>query len=347
MRVNFYYYDLKNKLLHGNIEKSFVIIGDEFYFLYEVRNLLKKFAKDIKYEYVVEYLDETKLGDALMDAESNSIFERGKVLVFRVPSKQKLSKIEKRVLGEVIGGKNYLIFEYPMEYNIFEKNKRGDLENFLMDRVPIYNLKRLDKYHAKKWIYDFVKKRGGRIDEESAEYLVEKYNCDLNKVVQTLENFFLYESDMGNFFINLEKLSPFLYSYSDYSPSEFVDAFLDRDVARCITIFNALSGDVSNLMSILGLLVWFFQKMNYYFLMKRDGISSHTIRSKLGVGDRNFRNIEEKSKNFSISEIEKIICGLGEIERVIKSGSKMKDVLFQKMIFQLLSHDVKYKSINF
>ncbi len=339
-----YFFDFKKEISTGKLKKHIVFFGDEFYFFKEVRRLLKKFAAKNKMEFEIYYLDEMEFQEGIERASSNSFFSSRRMIVFKNPQKVKFSEKEEKLLVEAMEGDNFLIFEYPFGYNIFEKGNRRGLENFLIKKFTVYNLRKLNEYYASKKVVEFLKKRNFEISDKCLNYLVKKYNSELDRIFKTLENFFLYFAydDKPKKVITLKDIEPFLYYGLNYTPSQLVEAIMGRDLKKIFEISGAVKGDISFMMSTVGLLSWYFQKMFFYMTFSERGWNYSEIMSSLKLSDRNFKEIINRSKKFKLFEIERYLKGLRKLDEVLKSGSKVKDIFFQKMIFQLFFFDVEY-----
>ncbi len=341
----YYFFDFKNDIEKDKLKKNIVYFGDEFYFYRQVRKLLKDFAIRNSVEYEICYLDEMELAKGLERAFSRSFFSSKRMVVFRNPHKVKFSSKEKKMLLDAIKGDNFIVFEYPFGYNIFEKGNRKNLENFLIDNFTVYNLKKLNEYHAFKKVAEDLKRKKVKISDNCLSYIVKRYDCDLNRIFQTIENFLLYSinDDKRPVVITLKDIEPFLFYGSDYTPSQLVESILNKDIKKVFEILSVVQNDISFLMSVMGLLSWYFQKFFFYITMVEKGEEISQIRRKLKMSERSFNDLVEKSKNFSILEVKRFLKSVKKLDELFKSGSKIKDVIFQKIIFQLLFFDVEYK----
>lgn len=208
------------------------------------------------------------------------------------------------------------------------------------DHQKLFNLLKKEKYVQKfdflennklqKWIEEEVKKRGGEIDKQAINLLIDFIGPNLWQMSNELDKLIAYKRGK----ISSKDVELLVEKKEEENIFSLIDALISKNKKRAIKLIEEqLSFDASTFSKILSLLARQFRiiiqikeskKINYYQLANELGVHPFRIKKSL-----------EQVSNYTLEELKKIYQELLKIDWQLKTSKLNPELLFDLLVARL------------
>ncbi|WP_425460436.1 DNA polymerase III subunit delta [Leptospira sarikeiensis] len=174
-----------------------------------------------------------------------------------------------------------------------------------------------------------------KLDEEAEEEFLLKVNPSAGAYLKNLEKLKLY---LGKKSFGITDLKEVLFQSSEFSSSEIVDYFFEKDYGRFSREFSKFKIGKDSLLIFLSLLKDHLDKLRIYKIIYRmyDKVLSEKEQSDLlGIGsysparkNHTFKRLRKESSVFNDMEIQGLYEFLLEMNQKIKTGSEKEETVY-------------------
>ncbi|MEI7013348.1 DNA polymerase III subunit delta [Leptospira licerasiae] len=174
-----------------------------------------------------------------------------------------------------------------------------------------------------------------KLDNEAEEEFLLKVNPSAGAYLKNLEKLKLY---LGKKSFNLADLKEVLFQSSEFSSSEIVDYFFEKDYGRFSREFSKFKIGKDSLLIFLSLVKDHLDKLRIYKIILRmyDKVLSEKEQSDLlGIGaysparkNHTFKRLRKESSVFNDLEIKELYEFLLEMNQKIKTGSEKEETVY-------------------
>lgn len=210
------------------------------------------------------------------------------------------------IAGKVDGrSKNYRIFK--------DKFK-------IIDLLQVDNGKDIYKY-----VEDYIKDRGYKIDKYNLDYLVELLGNDINNINNEIDKILLYLND--DQVISREVIDKLVSDNIDNIMYEFTNAVLDRDYEKISKMYNDFKIENVGYDYLIGSLGNALRGALVIKILYNQGNANSEIAKFIGKKEFYVKKMIERLYNYTVDDLCMMIDKLGIIDREYKSGKSNIDML--------------------
>ena len=194
------------------------------------------------------------------------------------------------------------------------------------DKFKIIDLLQVDNdKDIYKYIEDYIKDRGYKIDKYNLDYLVELLGNDINNINNEIDKIMLYLSD--DKIISREIIDKLVSDNIDNIMYEFTNAVLDREYEKISKMYNDFKIENVGYDYLIGSLGNALRGALVIKILYNQGNSNSEIAKFIGKKEFYIKKMIERLYNYTVDDLCMMIDKLGIIDREYKSGKSNIDML--------------------
>lgn len=194
------------------------------------------------------------------------------------------------------------------------------------DKFKIIDLLQVDNdKDIYKYIEDYIKDRGYKIDKYNLDYLVELLGNDINNINNEIDKIILYLSD--DKVISREVIDKLVSDNIDNIMYEFTNAVLDREYEKISKMYNDFKIENVGYDYLIGSLGNALRGALVIKILYNQGNSNNEIAKFIGKKEFYVKKMIERLYNYTVDDLCMMIDKLGIIDREYKSGKSNIDML--------------------
>ena len=194
------------------------------------------------------------------------------------------------------------------------------------DKFKIIDLLQVDNdKDIYKYIEDYIKDRGYKIDKYNLDYLVELLGNDINNINNEIDKILLYLND--DKVISREVIDKLVSDNIDNIMYEFTNAVLDRDYEKISKMYNDFKMENVGYDYLIGSLGNALRGALVIKILYNQGNSNNEIAKFIGKKEFYVKKMIERLYNYTVDDLCMMIDKLGIIDREYKSGKSNIDML--------------------
>ena len=194
------------------------------------------------------------------------------------------------------------------------------------DKFKIIDLLQVDNdKDIYKYIEDYIKDRGYKIDKYNLDYLVELLGNDINNINNEIDKIILYLSD--DKVISREVIDKLVSDNIDNIMYEFTNAVLDKDYDKISKMYNDFKIENVGYDYLIGSLGNALRGALVIKILYNQGNSNSEIAKFIGKKEFYIKKMIERLYNYTVDDLCMMIDKLGIIDREYKSGKSNIDML--------------------
>ena len=194
------------------------------------------------------------------------------------------------------------------------------------DKFKIIDLLQIDNgKDIYKYVEDYIKDRGYKIDKYNLDYLVELLGNDINNINNEIDKILLYLND--DKVISREVIDKLVSDNIDNIMYEFTNAVLDRDYEKISKMYNDFKIENVGYDYLIGSLGNALRGALVIKILYNQGNSNSEIAKFIGKKEFYVKKMIERLYNYAVDDLCVMIDKLGIIDREYKSGKSNIDML--------------------
>ena len=276
-------------------------------------------------EKKIDYdMNTSSISDILDEVSMISLFSSEKVVIGYNFDISKISDNDRdyliRYLNNNSSNDRYIILiagkvdGRSKDYKIFKDKFK------IIDLLQVDNDKDIYKY-----IEDYIKDKGYKIDKYNLDYLVELLGNDINNINNEIDKIMLYLSD--DKVISREVIDKLVSDNIDNIMYEFTNAVLDKDYDKISKMYNDFKIENVGYDYLIGSLGNALRGALVIKMLYNQGNANSEIAKFIGKKEFYVKKMLERLYNYTVDDLCVMIDKLGIIDREYKSGKSNIDML--------------------
>lgn len=186
------------------------------------------------------------------------------------------------------------------------------------------------------WIIQRFEKKGKRIDNEAARYLLEKSNPDLRSLDNEIDKIDIYFKDKNAIDVNdVNKVTGASRSYNIF---ELQKAIGNKDLYNSLLILKKMLNESRQEMLIISMLTRYFSLIWKLKELKIENLNKFQLAGKLGVSPMFIADYQNAEKKYNNKELNKVFIVLADTDEELKSSNVNNLLIMQKMIINIIGN---------
>ncbi|MFC3039117.1 DNA polymerase III subunit delta [Virgibacillus xinjiangensis] len=335
------YMETVTKVKKGQLSPVYLLYGTENYFIHNLEKLISsKVLGEEKENLAVYDLEEIPIQEVLGDVETYPFFGEKKLVFAHNPAFLKAKPERMAVEHDLHALERYL--ENPVDYSVlvliapYEKfDERKKISKLLKKSAEVAVCNPVKEYEVPKWINELSKQFNITIAEDAYEIFETELSSNLQLLESELSKLALYVGENGK--VTRDIAENLVSHTTDASSLRLVDAVIEKDLAKAISIYKDLEKMKEEPIALIGLLSFQFRTIFRVKLLKMKGYSQAQMQKQLSVHPYVVKIAANREKQFSIERLKLIMDELAIADERMKQGGMEKGLAFEMLLYQLIS----------
>ncbi|MFC7320941.1 DNA polymerase III subunit delta [Halobacillus campisalis] len=320
----------------------YLLYGTESFLIQEQKQKLieKTLAPEDREFNISQYdLEESPIEDAITDAETFPFLGDNKVVIVYNPVFLKAKPDSLPFEHDVDALLKYI--ENPADYSKliiiapYEKvDERKKVFKQLKKHAEIIMCQAVKEWDIDKWIQSIAKDLHITVPESIHELFAQEVGTNLMALRQEMEKLALNLEEGG--VVTRELAEELLSHSSETSGLKMVDAVMERDLGRAVTLFKDLLKANEEPISLVALLASQFRIISQVKVLKQKGYAQNQMREYVKAHPFVIKMALKRERAFSMKELNSIMNELAETDFVMKQGRMDKVLAFEMLLYQLI-----------
>ncbi|RLL48025.1 DNA polymerase III subunit delta [Oceanobacillus piezotolerans] len=334
------YIETLKKLKKNSISPIYFIYGTENFFIENIKKeMMKQVVNNNEDNISVYSLDEVPIQEVIQDVETYPFFGERKLVIANNPVFLK-SKSEKLPFEHDLSALEFYLTN-PVDYTVFviiapfEKlDERKKISKSLKKYTSMVNCEPIKEREIRAWIETIINGLHITLDKEVYDLLEAEFSTNLQLLEVELEKLALYAGEEGH--ITREIAENIIAHNINSSSLRLVDAVIENDLKRAISIFKDLQILKEDPIALIGLLAFQFRTILRVKLLKQKGYSQFQMQKQLNVHPYVIKIALGRERQFTIQKLQQIINQLANTDAIMKQGRMEKEIAFELLIYNII-----------
>ncbi|MEC5422196.1 DNA polymerase III subunit delta [Virgibacillus sp. C22-A2] len=334
------YLEVVQKVKNKQIAPVYLLYGSESYFIQNIKQLIIKQVLSGEMDNLSSYdLEETPIQEVIADVETYPFFGERKLVIATNPSFLKAKPDKLPFEHDLLSLQNYL--SAPVDYSIlvfiaaYEKiDERKKISKLLKKKAAVALCNPIKEYELQKWIKNLTDQLHVTMDNDAYEVIETELSMNLHLIENELTKLALYVGENGHI---TKQITQELISHTSSSSSlRLVDAVIDANLHKAITIYKDLEKMKEEPIALIGLLAFQFRTILRVKLLKLKGYGQSQMQKQLQVHPYVIKIALNREKRFTVNHLQAILDKLTNADAVMKQGKMEKELAFELLLYELI-----------
>lgn len=334
------YMDVMKQIKRNEIAPVYLIYGSEAFFLQNIKKeLTNKVLAGEEDNLSIYDLEDTPIQEVVTDAETYPFFGGRKLIIANNASFLKAKADNLAFEHDFAYLERYL--GQPAEYSVlvliapYEKiDERKKVSKMLKKNTTVVVCNPIKEQDLRQWIDSLANSLQIQITPDAYEIFEAELSANLQLLESELTKLALYVGKNGT--ITKEIAERLIAHTSNSSSLRLVDAVIERDLHKAISIYKDLQKMKEEPIAMIGLLAFQFRTILRAKLLKQKGYGQYQIQKNIGSHPYVIKIALSREKKFTIEKLEDIMSKLSDADAVMKQGKMEKELAFELLLYDLI-----------
>lgn len=333
------YADVLKQIKKNKLSPIYLMYGSETYFIHRLRKEILKKTGDDEENVRMYDLEETPIEEVIADAETYPFFSEKNVIIAINPVflKAKTEKLPFEHNLDVL--ERYL--ENPVEYSIliliapYEKiDERKKISKQLKKHATVAVCNPIKEQDTTQWIHTLASSLSISVDDGALEIIEAEISTNLHLLESELTKLASYVGEGGT--VTKEIAEELISHTISSSALRLVDAVIERNLTKAISIFKDLEKMKEEPIALIGLLAFQYRTILRVKLLKHKGYTQFQMQKQLGVHPYVVKIALKRERQFTYEQLTKIMNKLTEADASMKQSGMDKGLIFELLLYKLV-----------
>jgi len=337
------YAEIMKQIKKEQISPVYLVYGSESYFIQQFRTAITEAVLGEDKDNMAVYdLEETPVQEVIRDAETFPFFDERKLIIATNPVFLKAKPDSLEFEHDLTVLDAYL--DNPADYSIlvfiasYEKiDERKKISKQLKKKSSVVPCQPVKEYETGEWIKELGSRHNVNIEHGVKEIIESELSANLHLLENEIKKLAAFAGDGGT--ITRETAENLLSRTPESSSLRLVDAVIDRDLHKAISIYKDLEKMREEPIALVALLAFQFRMLLQVKLLKLKGVSQFDMQKQLRAHPYVIKIALNREKRFTVENLKRIMDQLANTDTQMKQGAMEKGLAFEFLLYNLIKHN--------
>ncbi|SDX67553.1 MULTISPECIES: DNA polymerase III subunit delta [Salimicrobium] len=326
--------------------KIYVLYGEERYLIEQEKEKIVR-AETTKEEREFNYstfnLEDTPVEEVVADAETLPFLGDRKLIVAENPvfllAKPPKSEVEhdiNRLLTYINDPAPYTTLVLIAPYEKVDERKKVMKE--LKKKAEVKSFSAIKEWNMEEWVDKLAVELNLDLASGVKELVIQSAGTNLMVMRSELEKLGLYAD---NNYISTDIAEELLSSSLDTSGLKLVDAVINKDLGKAVSIYKELLRMNEEPIALVALLASQFRMIAQVKILKQKGYTENHMKSYIKAHPYVLKLAGQREKNFTQEKLDHILLTLARTDEYMKTGQMEKELAFEMMLYDIIAEHNK------
>lgn len=339
------YTDITNQIKNKQISPVYLVYGSESYFIQQFKTLIIKAVLGENTDELAVYdLEETPVQEVIRDAETFPFFTEKKLIIATNPVFLKAKQVSLDFEHDLAMLEAYL--NHPAEYSIivfiapYEKiDERKKISKQLKNNSTVIPCLPVKERETGRFLQEMAARYQLHMDGDVQELLESELSANLHLLENEVAKLAAFAGNNGT--ITREAAEKLLSPTPESSSLRLVDAVIDRDLHKAISIYKDLEKMKEEPIALIALLAFQFRMILQVKLLKQKGLQQYDMQKKLQAHPYVIKIALSRERQFTVERLTQIMDRLADTDAQMKRGTVEKGLSFEFLLHDLIRQEAK------
>ncbi|AKG04267.1 DNA polymerase III subunit delta [Salimicrobium jeotgali] len=322
--------------------KIYVLYGEERYLIEQEREKIVR-AETTKEEREFNYstfnLEDTPVEEVVADAETLPFLGDRKLIVAENPvfllAKPPKSEVEhdiNRLLTYINDPAPYTTLVLIAPYEKVDERKKVMKE--LKKKAEVKSFSAIREWNMEEWVDKLAVELNLDLASGVKELVIQSAGTNLMIMRSELEKLGLYAE---NNYISTDIAEELLSSSLDTSGLKLVDAVINKDLGKAVSIYKELLRMNEEPIALIALLASQFRMIAQVKILKQKGYTENHMKNYIKAHPYVLKLAGQREKKFTQEKLDHILLTLARTDEYMKSGQMEKELAFEMMLYDIIA----------
>lgn len=326
--------------------KIYVLYGEERYLIEQEKEKIVR-AETTKEEREFNYstfnLEDTPVEEVVADAETLPFLGDRKLIVAENPvfllAKPPKSEVEhdiNRLLTYINDPAPYTTLVLIAPYEKVDERKKVMKE--LKKKAEVKSFSAIKEWNMEEWVDKLAVELNLDLASGVKELVIQSAGTNLMVMRSEIEKLGLYAD---NNYISTDIAEELLSSSLDTSGLKLVDAVINKDLGKAVSIYKELLRMNEEPIALVALLASQFRMIAQVKILKQKGYTENHMKSYIKAHPYVLKLAGQREKNFTQEKLDHILLTLARTDEYMKTGQMEKELAFEMMLYDIIAEHNK------
>lgn len=336
------YTSLMKQITNQQIAPVYLLYGKESYFIEQVKEkIVKQLTPHIGEELTTYDLEQIPIQEVVADAETIPFFTDKKLIIAENPSFLLARQSRLPFKHDITTLETYL--ENPPPYTTlifiahYEKlDNRKKITKLFNDKATVLLSEPVQEREIAKWIEQIGKQYNITFTRDARTVIETELSTNLMILHNEIEKLAHFVGHNGE--VTKEIVIELLSSSREMSALQLVDAVMDRNLFKAITIYKTLEKMNEEPIAMIALLAYQFRMILQVKLLEGKRMTEQQIARTIKAHPYVVKIARGRSRHFSVEQLEQILNKFANTDTAIKRGKMDKGIAFELLLYHLIHY---------
>ncbi|PBB06838.1 DNA polymerase III subunit delta [Salimicrobium humidisoli] len=322
--------------------KIYVLYGEERYLIEQEKEKIVR-AETTKEEREFNYstfnLEDTPVEEVVADAETLPFLGDRKLIVAENPvfllAKPPKSEVEhdiNRLLTYINDPAPYTTLVLIAPYEKVDERKKVMKE--LKKKAEVKSFSAIREWNMEEWVDKLAVELNLDLAPGVKELVIQSAGTNLMVMRSELEKLGLYAE---NNYISTDIAEELLSSSLDTSGLKLVDAVINKDLGKAVSIYKELLRMNEEPIALIALLASQFRMIAQVKILKQKGYTENHMKNYIKAHPYVLKLAGQREKKFTQEKLDHILLTLARTDEYMKTGQMEKGLAFEMMLYDIIA----------
>ncbi len=326
------YWQIRTELKAKEINSVYIFAGEELFLKRQIEELVKSrlFANSsADFNQDIFYAEQASLDKVLDTLRTQPFLSERRLVILK--NADKFSAHEKPILDFLKEKKSKNVFILETDKKLTDKF----IKKIVPFSIPVL-FAPLQAGDLNKWISDYAKSKGKKIDYNAIAVLIEKIGNDLESIISSLNKLCLYAG--AKTVLKEQDIDILIKKTREDTRFTFLNALMSKQTSKALEMAHELSRNGKHVSDLIGLINWQFKRLDKVKHLQAKGYTQDVIITQLKMTPYIYSIVKKQAAKFSDKELEKGFNLLLDSDISIKQGLKSPSLTLETLIVRLCTN---------
>jgi DNA polymerase-3 subunit delta len=229
---------------------------------------------------------------------------------------------------------DYSIIVFIAPYDKIDERKK--ISKQMKKKASVVPCNTIKEQDTGKYLDEMAVRYSVQLDQDAKEIMETEVSANLHLLEKEVEKLATFAGKDG---VVTKEAAEILLSHTPENSSlRLVDAVIDRDLHKAISIYKDLEKMKEEPIALIALLAFQFRMILQVKLLKRKGISQFDMQKQLRAHPYVIKIALKRERRFTLEGLHRIMDKLAETDAQMKQGTMEKSLSFEFLLYDLIQN---------
>lgn len=340
IKPNEFYAQIKS----NKIEPVYIFAGEEIYLQQEALKALSKAMEVNDLNYETFYGQQNSVDDIVLATQTLPLLSDKRLVVIKDAHKIKAADLNKLAPYLTSDSSSSTCIVFLWTDKLRAESKKNAFFQAADKSGAVVEFRAMYERELPPWVIAKVNQSGKKISFDAVQYLIQESGASLMDLANEIDKLALFLKDKKEITLaDIETLSGHTKQLNLNNLAEAIEA---KNLQESLKTAESLLNEGEIPLKLLSTIYWTIRKLLIAKIMiEENKLPESQVRQEVRIHPYFFNKFIANLNNYSLDELKNALSYILECDRQLKSSSKPHNMIFEELLFSLLSKRKKPQAL--